>query len=445
MKIIEVTQLDFEGILTIKIQRFSDHRGYFIEHYRESDINKYIENFTIKQCNQSFSQKHTIRGLHFQWNPFMGKLVRTISGHMMDIFLDMRPTSPTFGHISIYDMPLNKEVDYDMWIWIPPGFAHGNVYLEDSVIEYLCTGEYSPGCEACVSLFADDINWTLCPVELKNIFNRISKTCIMSDKDKNGYTLKQWRHSITYDIFSHIKPHILVTGGNGLLCSELKKILHADYTTRDNFNIENCDMMDKYVANNIKNNKYTHLIHTAAFKVPSEVEKNPISGIDVNIVGTCNVVKICQKYNIKLIYISTDYVFKGDKECYTESDPMYPVNKYAWSKLGGECAARMYDKSLILRMSFGPNVFPYPKAYIDQYTSRLPVKNIVIQIKNTLCLTYTGVLHLGGPRQSVYNYAKNISNDNISNDIEELSIKTSLIPIPQDTSLNINLYNDLIN
>ena len=75
----------------------------------------------------------------------------------------------------------------------------------------------------------------------------------------------------------------------------------------------------------------------------------------------------------KLLYISTDYVFKGDSGMYKEDDPVLPANKYAWSKLGGECAVRMYDNSLIVRTSFGDTVFPYEKAFVDQWTSRLRV------------------------------------------------------------------------
>src|SRR5690606_22152297 len=96
-------------------------------------------------------------------------------------------------------------------------------------------------------------------------------------------------------------------------------------------------------------------------------EKDPLNGIETNIIGTANVVKLCMKHSLRLIYISTDYVFSGDKGDYKENEPVHPVNKYAWSKLGGECAVRMYDKALIVRTSFGANVFPYDKAFVDQW------------------------------------------------------------------------------
>ena len=107
------------------------------------------------QANQSLSEKGVMRGMHFQWNPYMGKLVRTISGHMVDMVLDIRIDSPTFGKMIAYDMPASDENDYDEWIWVPPGFAHGNFFSEKTIIEYMCTGQYSPGCEACISPFSN--------------------------------------------------------------------------------------------------------------------------------------------------------------------------------------------------------------------------------------------------------------------------------------------------
>ena len=92
----------------------------------------------------------------------MGKLVRTIRGHMIDVVLDIRKGSPTYGKIIAHDMPVQGDEDYAEWIWVPPGFAHGNTFPADTVIEYLCSGEYSPGNEAGISPVADDLDWSLC-------------------------------------------------------------------------------------------------------------------------------------------------------------------------------------------------------------------------------------------------------------------------------------------
>lgn len=197
MKIIRVIQLPIPEIKVIRFFRYHDERGYFVETFRESDFANhpdldFMRKTTFKQSNESFSRKGTIRGLHFQWNPPMAKLVRTIEGKMVDIVLDIRKNSPTFGKIIAYEMPYKEENDYSEWIWVPPGFAHGNFYLEDSRIEYFCTTEYNPAGEASISPFSPDIDWLMCDKNLKNEFDQIKKNLLITDKDKNGFTLTQW-------------------------------------------------------------------------------------------------------------------------------------------------------------------------------------------------------------------------------------------------------------
>jgi dTDP-4-dehydrorhamnose 3,5-epimerase len=145
------------------------------------------------QANESYSRAGTVRGLHFQWNPYMGKLVRTIRGHMIDVVLDIRKGSPTYGKIIAYDMPVQGDEDFAEWIWVPPGFAHGNTFPMDTVIEYYCSGEYSPGCEAGLSPLADDLDWSLCAPKLRDQFQAIVRsTRLISDKDRDGLSLAQW-------------------------------------------------------------------------------------------------------------------------------------------------------------------------------------------------------------------------------------------------------------
>ncbi len=198
MKILGVKTLQIESIKVIKFARFCDHRGYFTEHYRKGDFKDHPEMAFMKdvefvQCNESYSRKGTVRGLHFQWNPYMGKLVRTLTGRMIDMVLDIRKGSPTFGKIILYDMPTDHKADYHEWIWVPPGFAHGNFFTEDTMIEYFCSGEYSPGCEAGISPLAEDIDWTICEPNLKDLFDSIAPlTSLISDKDKNGLSVSKW-------------------------------------------------------------------------------------------------------------------------------------------------------------------------------------------------------------------------------------------------------------
>ena len=198
MKIHSITDLAIPEVKVIRFARFRDNRGYFSEHYRFSDFEtgeaaSFMNGVRFLQMNESFSKPHTVRGLHYQWNPFMGKLVRTVRGRMIDMVLDIRKGSPTYGKIIAYDMPVTGDEDYSEWIWVPPGFAHGNTFTEDTVIEYLCSGEYSPGNEAGISPIADDLDWSLCDPELASLFQSIAQgTELMTDKDRAGFSLASW-------------------------------------------------------------------------------------------------------------------------------------------------------------------------------------------------------------------------------------------------------------
>ena len=197
MKIIDIQPLAIINIKVVRFARFCDHRGYFTEHYRKSDFESHLEfkkDMIFVQTNESYSKKGTIRGLHFQWNPYMGKLVRTITGRMIDLVLDIRIGSPSFGKIILHDMPAGHKENYQDWIWVPPGFAHGNIFPEDTIIEYFCTGEYNSGCEAGISPLASDIDWTWCDNNLKKVFKNLSaSTALITEKDKNGFSIEGWK------------------------------------------------------------------------------------------------------------------------------------------------------------------------------------------------------------------------------------------------------------
>lgn len=227
---------------------------------------------------------------------------------------------------------------------------------------------------------------------------------------------------------------IIFTGGSGLLGSEFRKLRpDIQYPSSAEFNITDYEQMREYA----ESNGCELLIHAAAFTSPPQVDKEPLKAVRVNIAGTCNVVELCIEFGARLIYISTDYVFEGRKGNYKEGDPVCPVNKYAWSKLGGECAVRMYDNSLIVRTTFGPNVFPYEKAFVDQWTSRESVSVIAEKISNLVDKDITGVIHVGGSRKTVFEYAKSLDK---AREIGELSIKDVPFRVPVDTSLDCSRY-----
>lgn len=193
MKILEIKPLFFPEVKIIKFARFDDHRGYFAETYRFGQLEEFIPDLKIKQVMESHSKKGVLRGFHLQYDPPMGKLVRTVEGEMIDFFLDLRPNSKTFGKIAGYRMPSAWEDNWDQWIWIPPGFAHGNLYLKESTIEYFATATYNPQGEIGVCPLDENINWSCCDKEIKNIFDQYKDKAIISEKDKNGLTVVQFK------------------------------------------------------------------------------------------------------------------------------------------------------------------------------------------------------------------------------------------------------------
>lgn len=232
--------------------------------------------------------------------------------------------------------------------------------------------------------------------------------------------------------------NIIVTGGSGLLGTELRKYLpNALYPTHLECNVDDYQSVFEYVA---KHAPVSIILHAAAFTSPPRCESEPMRALQTNIVGTCNVVQMASEFKARLVYISTDYVFDGNGSedlGYTELDPVFPVNRYAWSKLGGECAVKMYRKALIIRCSFGPDVFPYQNAFIDQYTTREPVSVTAQKVASLTVSDVVGVMHIGGKRQSVWEYAESLDPDR---QIGRISREDVGFEVPPDTSLDDSAY-----
>ena len=194
MKIMEVRDLPVSGVKVVHYARFPDDRGYFTETFRREEISEAIGvPFEVAQANESRSKACVVRGLHFQWSPWQGKLVRPIEGRLIDLALDIRIGSPTFGKIVGRDMVAGRDLDEGEWIWLPPGMAHGAVFPGDGVIEYLCTSSWSQGNEASISPLADDIDWSLCEPDLAaEVRELLAGDAVMNDKDRDGHTLASW-------------------------------------------------------------------------------------------------------------------------------------------------------------------------------------------------------------------------------------------------------------
>ena len=133
-------------------------------------------------------------------------------------------------------------------------------------------------------------------------------------------------------------------------------------------------------------------------------EKKINLSIDLNIIGTANIVKLCNKYKIKLIYFSTNYVYPGSKGMYKETDPILPFNNYAWSKLGGECSVKLYKNSLIVRASMTEKPFVHKAAFGDFFTNFIFHEDIAPSVFKIINLK--GIINFGGKSQSVFKFAK---------------------------------------
>lgn len=135
----QLRETSIPGLVEIFPRIFKDDRGVFFESYNESWFAEKGLPTNFVQDNQSFSLKGVVRGLHFQNAPFaQGKLVRVISGSVMDVVVDVRPDSPTFGKHETFIL----KSELNNMVYVPEGFAHGFVALEDSVFSYKCTNLY---------------------------------------------------------------------------------------------------------------------------------------------------------------------------------------------------------------------------------------------------------------------------------------------------------------
>ena len=197
---------------------------------------------------------------------------------------------------------------------------------------------------------------------------------------------------------------IVFTGGSGRFAREFKKIkskFKIYFPNKKKLNIENLTSIKKY----LKKIKPDYFIHCAALSRPMSIhEKNISRSISINIIGTSNVVKACEERNIKLIYFSTNYVYPGNKGNYRENDPIFPINNYAISKLGGECAVRLYKNSLILRISMTEKPFVHEFAFNDvemNFMYHDEFAKILLKLINE-----KGIINVGGKTQTVYNFVK---------------------------------------
>ena len=197
---------------------------------------------------------------------------------------------------------------------------------------------------------------------------------------------------------------ILVTGGDGRF-SEILKVKNTKLNLTF-CNKKECDILSLNSINKaIKKIKPKIILHCAGLSRPMDIHEKDINkSIDLNIIGTANVVKACKINNIKIIYFSTGYVYEGKRGNYSEKDSVKPFNNYGLSKLGGECSVLMYKNSLILRVTMTEKPFTYKKAFTDLKTNFMFHDDLIKLLPKLI--DKKGIINVGGKSQSVYDFAK---------------------------------------
>lgn len=227
---------------------------------------------------------------------------------------------------------------------------------------------------------------------------------------------------------------IIVTGGNGRFASELKKIKSKYsfiFTNKSQLNILSLDSIKK----NIKKFKPDAILHLAGLSRPMSIHSKDINlSIDLNIIGTANLVKACNEKKIKIIFLSTSYVYPGKKGNYIEKDALLPWNNYGWSKLGAESSVQMYQNSLIIRACMTEKPFTHKSAFKDVRTNFIfhnDFAKILIKVIN-----HKGIINIGGKTQTIYQFAKKSNKF-----VKKVKSKGEL---PKNIDMNLNKLKKLI-
>ena len=234
------------------------------------------------------------------------------------------------------------------------------------------------------------------------------------------------------------KNKIVVTGGSGRFAQSLKKTkckYKFIFPAKSYLDMTNIKSIRRF----LKKTKPKSVLHLAGLSRPMiEHENNINKSINLNIIGTANIVQVCSDLDIKLIYFSTSYVYPGTKGNYKETDSLLPWNNYAWSKLGGECAVQIYKNSLILRVCMTEKPFVHKKAFTNVKLNFIFHEDVVkILVK---LLDKKGIINLGGQTQTVYNFARKYNKK-----IKKASMKEGINQIlPSNSSMDLSKLKKLI-
>lgn len=337
MKVIDT---GIKGLKIVETDVYEDNRGWFTETYTKNKFNNNGIPMNFVQDNQSFSKhKGTLRGIHFQTNPkAQAKLVRCTQGAIIDTVIDLRKGSDTYKQS--FSVELSEENKKQLLV--PKGFGHAFITISDNVtVQYKVDEYYSKENDRSIRFDDPDlkINWGI-------------ENPILSDKDLNAPFLKE------SDVDFSIK--VLVTGVKGQLGYDVVKRLNELGIENFGVDVDDFDITDKESSlEYISSYNPDVVVHCAAYTQVDSAEDNRETCLAINLEGTKNIAEACRAIDAKMVYISTDYVFKGDgTKPHNEHDETSPVNYYGYSKeLGEKTVKELLNKYFIIRTSwvFGKN------------------------------------------------------------------------------------------
>lgn len=230
------------------------------------------------------------------------------------------------------------------------------------------------------------------------------------------------------------ETRILVTGGEGILATALRPYFpSATYAPKAQLDVGDAGSVKRFFSGQ----SFDLVIHAGAV---TSNRADPAAYVQTNVVGTALVLQQARKVGARFVYCSTDYVYADTGAPHPETDPLQPVNLYAWSKLGGECVARSYVSSLIVRGSWHGEL-KLLAASTDGYTGKLPVARAAYFVAALSTSTATGVVNVGGARRSLYEIAVQFNPHCRPIRRAEAQVGYTL---PEDTSLDCTRLHTLV-
>ncbi|APT83891.1 sugar nucleotide-binding protein [Corynebacterium aquilae] len=309
-----------DGLIVVDIPVHGDNRGWFKENWNRTTMTD-VPDFRPIQNNMSFNaNKGVTRGLHAEpWD----KLVSVAHGEVFGAWCDLREGSPTYGHTYTH------RIDPSVCVYVPRGVANGFQALEDNTVySYLVNDHWSPDAQY-YFVNLDIIDWPLEPTEI-------------SDKDR--------AHPPLADATPVPARTTIVLGASGQLGSALRNHIDAEFLDRDDIDLATCDYDTLKSQRNWR--QVDTIINAAAYTQVDLAETDGRTAAwAINATGVGTLARLCTEHNIRLVHVSSEYVFDGTQE-HTEQEPFSPLGVYGNTKAAGDIAAATVPRHLIARTSW---------------------------------------------------------------------------------------------